>query len=144
MKLNLIFIASGLLALTGCGSPEPLPAANDLPLFTGEAAARVRDETVAELLAISDDLREALRRSREESDFNGLAADLASVRPRIDYVRMRAAQLPEEERMVIRGNLAVATNRLREEWDAAIESQPWNDDLAMEIAHLRGQLSPLK
>ena len=145
-KIHLTLILSSLLlASCGDGNVEKIapPVTPDAVVYTGEKAVKVRKETIIELLAIKKGIHRTIAENRKEFAPERLISDLESMRPRLEYVQMQTSMLPKQEQMIVRGNLAVATNQLEKELLAMLEKQPGNDDLAVEIANVRRQLSPI-
>lgn len=138
--------AALLLLLYGCSEPNPpgAPAPTGTAIiYQGEEATQVRKETIIELLAVKESVRQSIEINRERTEFSALVEDLETLRPRLEYIKMRTAMLPQAEQRVILGNLAVTTNQLQSDLDAIPAAAPGDDDLAMEIANLRQQLNPI-
>ncbi len=136
------FIAT---ALVSCGEKEvslPSTPVDSLAAIT-EKETQIRDEAISDLLSIKSEVRKAIDENINLESVKGFITDLESFRPRLEYIHMRTANLPEKEQMVIRGNLAVITKQLEKDLLAILAKAPGNDDLAVEISHLREQLSPI-
>lgn len=148
LKNNIISALAVFAALTcvSCGDkPLELPQErpDELQDYTGEKAVQIRESTVEELLSIKSEVRESLSLHQETSDFDSFVSDLESFRPRLEYIHMQMRRLPKVEQMVVLGSLAVATNHLEKDLLAMLAKSPGNDSLAMEVANLREQLSPI-
>ena len=122
---------------------EPAPPVKDPLQYTGEKAVKVRKETLIELLAIKTGVKDTIAEHHKTQTLDGIVKELASYRSRLDYIRMQTQMLPKEERMVIYGNLAVATKQLEKDLLSILARAPGNDDLAVEIDNLRKKLSPI-
>lgn len=146
MKLKSILLLSVALGVCSCGKKEPeapVQPAEVVHKFSGKEAAEVREQTIIELLAIKKGVKQSIVESRTAKRNDSFVRDLESLRPRLEYIHMQMKRLPKSEQMVVRGNLAVTTNQLERELKDIIAQDPANDDLAVEVAHLRKQLSPI-
>ncbi|MDF1814600.1 MAG: hypothetical protein P1V20_20510, partial [Verrucomicrobiales bacterium] len=101
------------------------------------------EKTVVELLAVKEGVKQSIDEHLQANTLDTVVSDLESFRPRLEYIHMQTSRLPKSEQMIVRGNLAVATNQLEKDLLAMLAKSPGNDDLAMEIAHIRKQLSPI-
>jgi hypothetical protein len=149
-KLFPNFVLGGLLGtiLVSCGDQEvtapPTPPTPPVLVETmPQKDAQIRDETINDLLLVKSDVRKTIDENNHAKSLDGFITDLESLRPRLEYIHLRTATLPKKEQMVVRGNLAVITNQLEKDLLAILAKAPGNDDLAVEIAHLREQLSPI-
>ena len=134
------------LGLVSCGKPAPEappPPSNSGNSYSGEKAVKVREETLVELLAVSDSVKKSLREHRDSESPDSIVRDLESLRPRLEYIRMQNSMLPTDHRRVILGNLAVATNELKDDLNDLIEKYPGNDPLIEEVVYLQKRLSPI-
>lgn len=140
-------LAIPLFLLSACSEPNRIDESSPsekASFYQGEEATRVREETIIELLAVKESVQQSIEINRDRADFPALVSDLETLRQRLEYIKTQTSMLPQSERRVILGNLAVATNQLREDLDAILEAAPGDDDLAMEIANLRQQLDPIE
>lgn len=138
--------ACAALLITSCSKEDPgQTTIPDAPVagYSGEKAVEVREETVIELLAIKDGVKETIEEHRKAKSLDTFVSALESFRPRLEYVHMQTKMLPKQEQMVVHGNLAVATNQLEKELLSMLAKAPGNDSLAMEIASIRENLSPI-
>lgn len=141
----------GLLAaavlFTACGkkqTPEPIQPQEEVSTYSGEKAIEVRKETIIELLAIKENVKTAVSENREQATVDSFMTEVKALSPRLEYIKMQSSLLPERERKIIRGELAVATNQLKKDLNEILSKQPGNDELVVEVVNLRRQLSPIE
>lgn len=140
-------LLTAAMLFTACGkkeSPEPTQQTTEVSTYSGEKAVKVRKETIIELLAIKKNVKTAVSENREKGTVDSFMTEVKALRPRLEYIKMQSSMLPESERKIIRGELAVATNQLEKDLTEILNKQPGNDDLAMEVVKLRKQLSPIE